>query len=233
MGARRATPASTRITGTTPATAASKRSCTPCSRAAAHSSSPCWREQLLVGGDDVAARRASRAGRSRAPGRARPSARRSGRQPARISSKSPRVRVSTPRDLGPQPGDRARSASARSREQRARTPSRPCRGRAGRRGRAQTYSRAQRQVLVGLAAHDDARVAAGGRRPRAGAGRRCSCWPSRARRRRSTGVTSTSPGRGSAQVARRATSTSPDSQCLPTTRHGASRRRSGRRPRAS
>ena len=32
----------TRITGTTPATAASKRSWTPASRAASNSSSPCW-----------------------------------------------------------------------------------------------------------------------------------------------------------------------------------------------
>ena len=39
---------STRITGTTPATAASKRSCTPCSRAAAHSSSPCSASSCLL-----------------------------------------------------------------------------------------------------------------------------------------------------------------------------------------
>ena len=38
---------STRITGTTPATAASKRSCTLCSRASAHSSSPCWESSCL------------------------------------------------------------------------------------------------------------------------------------------------------------------------------------------
>ena len=39
---------STRMTGTTPATAASKRSCTPCSRAHAHSSSPCWQSSCLL-----------------------------------------------------------------------------------------------------------------------------------------------------------------------------------------
>src|SRR5215212_1206673 len=38
---------STRITGTTPATAASKRSCTSCSRAHVHSSSPCWLRSCL------------------------------------------------------------------------------------------------------------------------------------------------------------------------------------------
>src|SRR3954469_20944009 len=36
------------MTGTTPATAASKRSCTPCSRAVAHSSSPCWESSCLL-----------------------------------------------------------------------------------------------------------------------------------------------------------------------------------------
>src|SRR3712207_1629297 len=39
---------STRMTGTTPATAPSKRSCTPCSRAVAHSSSPCWESSCLL-----------------------------------------------------------------------------------------------------------------------------------------------------------------------------------------
>ena len=37
----------TLITGTTPATAASKRSWTPASRAAAKSSSPCWATSCL------------------------------------------------------------------------------------------------------------------------------------------------------------------------------------------
>ena len=35
------------MTGTTPATEASKRSCTLCSRAVAHSSSPCWESSCL------------------------------------------------------------------------------------------------------------------------------------------------------------------------------------------
>ena len=38
----------TRMTGTTPATAASKRSWTPCSRAVAHSSSPCSAKSCLL-----------------------------------------------------------------------------------------------------------------------------------------------------------------------------------------
>ena len=37
-----------RMIGTTPATAASKRSCTPASRAAANSSSPCWASSCLL-----------------------------------------------------------------------------------------------------------------------------------------------------------------------------------------
>ena len=69
----------TRMTGTTPPTAASKRSCAPASRAASKISSPCWREHLLVRRDDVLAGRRARAGCSRAPARCRRSAPRSGR----------------------------------------------------------------------------------------------------------------------------------------------------------
>ena len=39
---------STRMTGTTPATAPSKRSCTPCSRAQSHSSSPWEASSILL-----------------------------------------------------------------------------------------------------------------------------------------------------------------------------------------
>ena len=46
---------STRMTGTTPATAPSKRSCTPCSRAQLPQLLAVRREQHLVGRDDVLA----------------------------------------------------------------------------------------------------------------------------------------------------------------------------------
>ena len=47
---------STRTTGTTPATAASKRRCTPCSRARLEQLLAVLGEQLLVRGDDISAR---------------------------------------------------------------------------------------------------------------------------------------------------------------------------------
>ncbi len=58
---------STRTTGTAPATAASKRSRTPCSRAVSNSSSPCWESSCLLAVTTslparIAASRYSRAG---------------------------------------------------------------------------------------------------------------------------------------------------------------------------
>src|SRR5215207_5752967 len=107
------------MTGTTPATAASKRSCTPCSRAG---STPPITSTI----------------RSEA---------------ARISSKSPRERVSTPASSGRSPVT-GTIASARSSSSRANAdptvpwPSSP------------TLNVSGTQVLVGLAPHYAARVAA-------------------------------------------------------------------------
>ena len=71
-----------------------------------------------------------------------------------------------------------------------------------------------RQVVVGLAPHDHARHRHRGRRSPAGAARRCSCWPARSRRRRWPASRPRRRGAGRA-APRRATITSPDSQCLP------------------
>ena len=91
------------MTGTTPATAASKRSWTPCSRAAAHSSSPCWESSCLLAvttclpgrhrAQDVVARGLEAAHQLDDEVAT----------PARISSKSPRERVSTPVSSGRSP----------------------------------------------------------------------------------------------------------------------------------
>ncbi len=74
------------------------------------------------------------------------------------------------------------------------------------------------QILEALAPDDDARVAVGGRRSRAGGARRCSCCAIAKPYAPVAGVTITSPGRGSASSASR-TITSPDSQCLPASTH--------------
>ncbi len=87
---------STRITGTTPATAPSKRSCTPFAAGRLPQLLAVLREQLLVGGDDVAARARSPAARSRAPGRSRRSARRSGPSARAARRTSPGCGVTTP-----------------------------------------------------------------------------------------------------------------------------------------
>src|SRR3954453_14505440 len=142
---------STRMTGTTPATAPSKRSWTPCSRAVAQSSSPCEASSSLLAETTclparMAVRTYSRAG-SRPP---ISSTTRS--EPARTSSKLPRERVSTPESSGRRPVMFA-TASARSSSSRAKAaptvpwPSRP------------TLYVSAMKVLEGLPAHDQPRAA--------------------------------------------------------------------------
>ena len=102
----------TRITGIAPATAASKRSWAPPSLAAATSSSPCWATSCLLA---VTTWRPSR--------RARVTYSRAGSMPpisstitslaARISSKSPCLRPSTPVTFGRRPATSS-TISARS-----------------------------------------------------------------------------------------------------------------------
>jgi len=101
---------SSRTTGTAPATAASKRRCTPCSRAVSNSSSPCWESSCLFAVTTslparIAASRCSRAGSTPPINSTISSA------PARISAKSPRERVSTPLITGRRPLKRSISSA--------------------------------------------------------------------------------------------------------------------------
>src|SRR5436190_10205719 len=116
MGVAESDSSSTRTTGTAPATAASKRSRTPCAAAVSNSSSPCRESSSLLAlttslPDRIAASRCSRAGSTP------PISSTSRSAPARISSKCPRVRVSTPLMTGRRPLKRsispARSSSSR------------------------------------------------------------------------------------------------------------------------
>ena len=111
---------STRITGTTPATAASKRSCTPCFRAHAHSSSPCWESSSLLADTTCLPARIARSTYSRA-GSSPPISSTIMSDSARISSKSPRERVSTPLTCGRSPVI-GTIASARSSSSAAKAP---------------------------------------------------------------------------------------------------------------
>src|SRR4051794_30356188 len=143
----------TRMTGTTPATAPSKRSCTSCSRAVVHSSSP-WEasSSLLALTTCLPARMAFRT-YSRA-GSMPPMSSTIRSLPARISSKSPRERVSTPVTSGVRPVTcaicSARWASSVSNA----APTVPW-------PRRPTLYVSGMQVLEGLAAHDQARAAVG------------------------------------------------------------------------
>ena len=127
-------------------------------------------EQLLVGGDHVACPPAARAARSRAPGRSRRSARRRCRCAARISSKSPSLRRRTPATSGRRPVTSSTIVGALRRAARAKAP--PTvpvpEERRRRTGLGHHTSRAD-QVVVGLAADDDPRLAVAAedhRRPR-------------------------------------------------------------------
>ena len=136
------------MTGTTPATAASKRSWTPCSRAHDHSSSPCWLSSCLLAVTTWRPAR-HRAQHVVARGSRPPMTSTIRSERSRMSSNSPRLRVSTPLSSGRRPviardlvGALARAA--------ARRPSRPCRGRAGRcgSGAGRQTSRADEVVEV-------------------------------------------------------------------------------------
>src|SRR3954447_18197559 len=151
----------TRITGTTPATAPSKRSCTPCSRAVAHSSSPCCDKSCLLAETTCRPARIAASTYERA-GSIPPISSTIRSEPERISSNEPRERVRTPDRTGRMPAT-GTMAPARSSSRRANAeptvpwPSRP------------TLNVSGTQVLVGLAAHDAAGVAARAedhRRPR-------------------------------------------------------------------
>src|SRR3954447_19205853 len=143
----------TRMTGTTPATAPSKRSCTLCSRAVLQSSSPWEASRSLLAETTCLPARMAFSTYSRAGSRP-PISSTIRSLPSRICSKSPRERVSTPLICGVNPvmlaTACARSASSASKA--APTvpwPSSP------------TLYVSAMQVLEGLAAHDRAGAAVG------------------------------------------------------------------------
>src|SRR6188472_598467 len=144
----------TRTIGITPATAASKRSCTPASRAASKSSSPCWASSCLLAVTTGRLARSAASTCSRA-GSVPPISSTITSERSRIASKSPSSRVRTPETSGRRPVA-ASTASARAAIIAAKAPptvprpSSPMRTGSG---------IAARQVLVGLAAHDDAGLA--------------------------------------------------------------------------
>src|SRR3954452_21093171 len=141
------------MTGTTPATAPSKRSYTPCSRAVAHSSSPWTDSSCLLADTTCLPARIARSTYSRAGSRP-PISSTIRSDPSRISSNEPRERVSTPDSSGRAPVIAsiapARSASSASNaEPTVPWPSRP------------TLNVAGNQVLQRLAPHRHPRLAAG------------------------------------------------------------------------
>src|SRR3954466_8415107 len=143
---------STRMTGTTPATAPSKRSWTPCSRAQLHSSSPCEARSSLLAETTCLPARMAASTYSRA-GSMPPISSTIRSEPSRISVKSPRERVSPPPISGLSPVIAA-IASARSASSASNAPptvpwpSSP------------TLNVPGIEVLEGLAAHDLAGAAA-------------------------------------------------------------------------
>ena len=171
LGRRRSSPGSCARSGSPPATAASKRSCTPASRATAKSSSPCWASSCLLAVTTGLAGAQRGEHVARGPARCRRSARRSGRSASRISPKSPSLRVRTPAISGRRPVA-ASTASARSASSSAKAaPTVPRPSSPMRTGfePLEPSDIARGQVLVGLAPDDDARLAVAAeddRRPR-------------------------------------------------------------------
>ncbi len=141
---------STRTTGTTPATAASKRSRTPCSRAVSNSSSPYWESSCLFALTTSLPARIALSRYSRA-GSIPPITSTSRSAPARISSKSPRVRVSTPLTTGLRPLKRSISAARSSSSTAKAEPTVPWPSRPTRNGRpdARPPLRPRRRVPSG------------------------------------------------------------------------------------
>src|SRR3954451_5183010 len=148
-----------RTIGITAATAASKRSCTPASRATPKSSSPCWASSCLLAVTSGRPARIASIAKLRA-GSVPPISSTIRSERSRIAPKSPSPRVSTPEISGRRPVA-ASTASARDATSSAKAPptvprpSKPMRT---------TFEGSsdipEDQVLVGLAPHDDAGVAA-------------------------------------------------------------------------
>ena len=110
----------TRTIGITPATAASKRICTPASRATSKSSSPCWASSCLLAVTTGLPARSAASTCSRA-GSVPPISSTIRSEPASTSSKSPSPRVRTPEISGRRPLA-ASTAAARSATSSAKAP---------------------------------------------------------------------------------------------------------------
>src|SRR5438067_5087897 len=154
IGVAESDSSSTRTTGTAPATAASKRSLTSCFRAVSKSSSPCWESSCLLALTTSlpacnAARRYSRAGSIP------PISSTSRWESARICSKSPCVRVSTPLISGRRPLKRSISCALSSSSSENAAPTVPCPSRPTLNG---SVDIARGQVLEALAPHHHAGV---------------------------------------------------------------------------
>src|SRR5215207_3705316 len=144
----------TRIAGTTPATAPSKRSCTPPRRAASKTSSPCCESSCLLAVTTWRPESSARSTYSRV-GSIPPISSTIRSLRSRMSSKSPRLRVSTPEISGRRPTS-ASIAPARSSSSAAKAdPTVPWPSTPMRKGSAVT----QGEVVVGLAADHHAGVA--------------------------------------------------------------------------
>ena len=179
---------STRTTGTTPATAASKRSLTPCARAVSNSSSPCWESSSLFALTTSLPARMATSRNSRA-GSIPPISSRSRSAPARISSKLPRVRVSTPLITGRRSLMRSISSALCASSSANADPTVPKPSRPMLKGSAGT---ARAPLARGHHAPSGPRSSRAGRprgrrrrgrRSQAAWARRCSCSPSRSRTR--------------------------------------------------
>src|SRR5271165_2902566 len=157
---------STRTTGTAPATAASKRSLTPCSRAVSNSSSPCWESSCLLALTTSLPARIAVSRYSRA-GSIPPISSTSRSESARIPSKLPLVRVSTPVITGVRPLKRSISPALSASSLANSEPTVPCPSRPTRNGvllappaLGELGDIASGQLLEALAPDDHARVTA-------------------------------------------------------------------------
>src|SRR5436309_909247 len=125
MGVAESDSSSTRTTGTTPATAASTRSRTPRSRAVSNSSSPCCESSCLFALTTSLPACSALSRYSRA-GSMPPISSTSRSAPARICSKSPWVRVSSPLRTGRRPLKRSISSALCSNSTTNADPTVPC-----------------------------------------------------------------------------------------------------------
>ena len=117
---------STRMTGTTPATAPSKRSWTPCSRAASHSSSPWWESSCLLAVTTCLPARIAASSQVRAGSSPPISSTIRSDSSSSSSNDPPPLRVSTPDRTGRRPVIRAIRSAWRGSSSAKADPTVPC-----------------------------------------------------------------------------------------------------------